>query len=276
MRLRPTNPYAAGIVALTAGLATVLVALALVTPRAAAASIFEDRSYRVDVTGIQVVDWRARSSWPLDDLAGWTRQDGSQTLGWRTTRTGTIVGTRYRVRRLGGTTLPAFTIGSAGRRLRMRGTVLRSSRITRKAADPVCEGGSLDPECRTSPAPLPVPQSCGRRTLAVQTTVAPSGSENEDLIVLVHARPDERYPQCGPVGGVMGLRPPTVGTGRSPEGDLDVTFRDAAPRIGRLGRGRTLRLHREVRLGCPLPAVRPGHVDACTTTDLTVELTRTR
>lgn len=158
----------------------------------------------------------------------------------------------------------------------MRGTVLRSSRITRKDPDPVCEGGSLDPECRTTPAPRPVPQTCGRRSLPVETTVAPSGSENEDLMVLVHAKPDARFPHCGPAGGVMGLRPPTVGTGRSPDGDLDVAFRDAARRIGRLARGRTLRLHREVRLGCPPPAIRPGHVDACTTTDLTIELTRTR
>jgi hypothetical protein len=244
-------------------------------PASAAGEIAEDRTYRTEVTGIQVVDWRGRSSWPLDDLAGWSTQDGSQTLGWRTTRTGRLAATRYLRRRLGGTVLPPMALDGTTRAVRLRGTVRRTSAVRRRDPRPVCEGGALDPECRVLPVPRSVAQSCGRRALPVRVHLGVSGARNEDLLVTTSAHPDRRYATCGP-REVMALRPPTVGTGRSPDGDLDVAFPDVARRLARLSRGRTLRLRSHVRLGCPWPSIRPGVVDACTTTDVSVELTRLR
>jgi hypothetical protein len=243
---------------------------------AAADGFSEDRSYRVDVTGIQVVDWRARSSWPLDDLAGWTSQDGTQTLGWQTTRTGTLEGTRYLRRRVGGVVLPPFAFTGTGRAPRIKGTVLRKSTVTARDPTPVCEGGDLDDECLVVPLTRGVAQACGRKTPQVRVVVSYAGDENEDLTVQTTAEIDALYPQCGPANGVMDLRPPTADSGRSPDQDLDVTFPNVSRRVARLRKGATLKLRREVRLGCPLPAIRPGYVDGCVTTDVTVELTRQR
>jgi hypothetical protein len=270
------NPYASGVVVLALLLGALLLTLGLTSPARASNAFAEDRVFRVDVTGIQVVDWRARTSWPLDDLAGWTTQDGSQTLGWHTRRTGTLNGTRYLRRRVGDVVLPPFVLAGAGRALRIEGTVERRSAVRSRDPTPVCEGGTLDDDCLVVPFPRSVPQTCGRRSIPVGVVVSPSGEENEDLVVTTAAAPDRRYPACGPSGGVMGLRPPTSGTGRSPDADLDVAFRNVARRVGRVRRGGRLKLERELRLGCPMPAIRPGVVDSCTTTHVTVELTRIR
>lgn len=245
-------------------------------PASAAGTVLEDRSYRIEVTGIQVIDWRSRTSWPLDGLAGWTSQDGTQTLGWQTTRTGGLRGTRYRVRRLGGVRLPTFAFTGSGRTPKIKATVLRKNTVVARDPTPVCEGGSLDDDCLVVPLTRGVAQACGRKTPRMQVAVSYEGDENEHLTIETTTEIDELYPQCGPTSGVMDLRPPTADSGRSPDQDLDMTFRNASRRVARLGRGRTLKLRREVRLGCPLPAIRPGYVDGCTTTDVTVELTRTR
>lgn len=262
-----------------AGLALFLAVPSAVPAGASAAPAFEDRAFAVEITGIQTIDWRSRSSWPLDDDAGWTTQDGTQTLGWQTTRKGRIDGTRYRRRRLGTVTMPPFAINWVGRQPRIKATVKRVSAVQAKDPNPVCEGGTLDPECVFVPLTHGVPQTCGgQRAVRLPVTIGPAGEQNERLRVATVAEVDELYPQCGPSGGLMALRQPgpTAGT-RVARDDLQAEFRAAARRLGRLRRGGRLTLRHRADLGCPLPpAVTPGVVESCVTTDITVELTRTR
>jgi hypothetical protein len=246
-----------------------IVALALTTDAGAAPPPFEERRYRVELTGIQVHDWRYRSAVPLPVEAGWQRGDGTQTVGWQTTRPGILTATRNHLRRIGDVRLPAFVLNGFRRDPKLKATVDRSSEIVSKTGPPVCEGGKLDPECagyveRTTP----LPQACGRHELPMKLSFTPY-EDGRTLETLIDADPAARYRECGPGTGAASWLPAL-------DEELGTTFPDAGRRLKRLRRGGRLRLRHSAETdGCPLGEERQGFAD-CAVTDVTVEITRTR
>ncbi len=214
--------------------------------------------YDVDITGIQVTDWRYLSAHPLPETWGYTTGEGSQTIGFRTTRKG----------RLGAMRHQRLTLMGMDREPRIKGTVKRSSRVIFRPGPPVCEGGKLDPECANyDPTPKQQPQECRRQDLPVNLRITSSGNRQENLTVTVDADTRNRYANCGPDSGERS---------RLTE-DLDerevMVFDNVARRLNRLRVGRTVKIAREAQDGCPFPAPHAGF-DVCRLTDVTLEITR--
>lgn len=252
----------------TAAAVSAVAAVALPATAAAGGDIARDVTFTVEVTGTQVHDWRYRSSEPLRDEDGWTSGDGSQTIGWHTTRTAKFEGIRYLKRNLGGTRLPDSVLLAPSREAKAKATVDRTSTVSRKDRHPVCEGGDLDPECALFvPLTIPVRQVGGRRDLPMRIDLFATGDQS-GLEVKPVTTAAARYAECGPDTG------PGSTLFRSFGEPLAVEFDGIARRATRLGLRKTLKLRRQIRSsGCLLPQTGAGF-RSCATTDVTVELRR--
>lgn len=231
--------------------------LALLPAPAYASETFP--TFAVDVTGTQVTDWRYRSAHPLPDTWGYTTGDGTQTLGFSTKRLG----------RLNASTVTGrLELWGMDREPAVKGTVDRASSVIFRPGPPVCEGGTLDPECAGyDPTPKPQPQDCRHRSLPVKVHLTASNRDNSGLTLALETETKGRFSQCGPDSGER-----STFTEKLDEHEV-IAFANVARRLKRLKVGRTLKLHGGKEDGCPMTAPRAG-LDLCKTTDVTVEITR--
>lgn len=279
--------------------AAAIAGLAAVPAAASAAPTTTQTAYSIDITGIHVVDWSDQPGEKVECRA-WSAGSGTQTIGFSTPRklryTGLILTGRRPF------PVPRFQLVPAGLG-RVKATVTRTGEWTDHVIPQSCtpcgpgsEYGECEPTAAVDPATL---LSCGRRTIRrASATVVWSGKGepirgdgDDDLLTPLT---DALTVSVGASAqGLYRLCPPDLPDGaaralRTPDPQQLTIVGSRVQRLKRLAVGRTLTLKVQQDAGYAVPVDGtgkasttcpklggPGYAE-CATTDITVEITRTR
>lgn len=289
---------------LLAAFLLLLAAPFLLAPAHARAADTVEMQFKVEVTGIHVVDWSYRPSTAGETCKAWSKGEGTQTTGFSTKRPVKYVGMKI-VGKLpkAMAKAPRFTLLGFGRPGDFKATVERKGDwedhtvpMTAECTPcgPRSEYGACDDAPHVDPARL---LNCGRRDIkaasAHLTFIGKHDERDEDLLApLTDALRVE--PSAG-VDGLFGNCPPELadGTGRDlkhPD-PMEVSFVGAqARKITKMRVGQRIRLHDSVEAGfvsaegaedrettsCSAKTLQGFGYRECAVTDATVEVRRVR